>query len=1216
MKLSGLLDVIGSRRAYDQLVQSLAPSGPRRGAADRGTARHAIASVVEPAKPYLLAALHRSLDRPMLVVAGSEARARTLVQQAAAWAGDGAEVALLPAPEPLFYERLPSHPNTALARLRALQLLVSTERRTVVVASVRALMRAVDAPERFRALGRVVRTGDTLRPDDLVGALLALGYSGEALVEYPATFSRRGGIVDVYPVGGANPVRVEFFGDEVESIRAFDAATQRSRNVVPELRLTPSRELPAASPDALAELGRVDASALNPSAGDQWARDLERLAGGFSFDGVEFYAPYLASHSPVAYLPPNGVVVVDEPAGVAAAARELAEQAEELRTELTGRGELPEGFRTAYFDWEALERELARHPRLDLSWQEHESTRSAPSADGSPVVTIGSPSEFRPVPSYAGQLRAALDDLDRWRSAGSTTLLVSQQSSRLADLLEEQAIPAATVADVPELPEPGALVLVHGSLDEGFELTAGPEGGLVVLSDRELFGWTKPARTAPARRPSRDAFLSDLSPGDYVVHVDHGVGRFIRMLRMPSDGGEREYLVLEYAAGDKLYVPADQTDRVTRYVGIGDHAPTLHRLGTSDWARTRSKVKAAVQELAGELLGLYASRKIRTGHAFGADTLWQRELEDAFPYVETPDQLKAISDVKGDMEQSRPMDRLLCGDVGYGKTEVALRAAFKAVNDGRQVAVLVPTTVLAQQHYNTFRERLQAFPVKVEMLSRFRSDREQKKVIEGLAAGTVDICIGTHRLVQKDVTFKNLGLLIVDEEQRFGVLHKEHLKKLRTEVDVLTLTATPIPRTLHMALVGVRDLSVMETPPEDRLPIRTTVTAYDESLIREVILREIDRGGQVFFVHNRVQTIYQMAHKLGELVPHASIVVGHGQMPEEQLEKVMLDFAAGRYDVLVCSTIIESGLDIPNVNTIVVNQADNFGLAQLYQLRGRVGRGANRAYAYFLTPKNRQLSEIAEKRLRTIFEATDLGAGYRIALKDLEIRGAGNLLGAEQHGHVAAVGFHLYTQLLAEAVKSLQGEPVVTPPSVAIDLPLDAYLPASYVEDEQARLNLYSRMASLTDPSQTGDLMLELKDRFGELPEPALNLIYLVQLKLLAGQAGLNKITVEDDQIILQVAHDRRIDADKLRRRFGPLIAVGRTQLRLSRTRAGANWLAILQDIVDAMGEGNASVSGPPAPTASSVKPGDASRADGAASTRTASRPIPSPRGRGDWAGG
>lgn len=1178
MNLSGLLTLLVGRRAYDQLVASLGktasslagqPGGRRRSAPvplpSAPMSDEVRASILDPAKPYLLAALQRDLGRPMLVVVPSEGRARDLAQQVEAWSAVPSRVIHLPAPEPLPYERLPSHPNTAQARLRALQALAAGEA-DVVVASTRALMRPVMAPERFRALTRIVRPGEILRPDDLVATLIDLGYAGEALVEYAGTFSRRGGIVDVFPVDASAPLRVEFFGDEVESVRAFDPTTQRSRQTVPELRLSPSRETLAPTPEALERLRALDTSRLNEAALAQWTRDLERLADNLTFDGFEFYAPYVADHGVLDYLGPNGLVVLDESASLESATVELVRQSEDLRVELLERAELPSDFAVPYFDWPTLENRWRRLPRLALSWRDAEE----PGHDGH----VGRLHDFHTVPSFAGQIHAALDDVSRWRERRLTTVLVTQQAERVTDVFGEAGTPAAVVANVSDLPEEGALVVVRGSLAEGFELSAGAVGGMVLLTDRELFGWTKQARAAPPRRPSREAFLSDLSAGDYVVHVDHGVGRFVGMIRKPSEAGEREYLVLDYASGDRLYVPADQTDRVERYVGVGDHAPMLHRLGTSDWTRARTRVKAAVRELAGQLLRLYASRQSKPGYAFGADTLWQREMEDAFPYQETADQLKAISDVKTDMETDRPMDRLLCGDVGYGKTEVALRAAFKAVNDGKQVAVLVPTTVLAQQHYNTFRERLQAYPVKVEMLSRFRSDKEQKRVIEGLNDGSVDICIGTHRLVQKDVRFKNLGLVIVDEEQRFGVLHKEHFKKLRTEVDVLTLTATPIPRTLHLALVGARDLSVMDTPPEDRLPIRTTVTNFDDGLIREVILREIDRGGQIYFVHNRVQTIYQMAHRLAALVPQASIAVGHGQMPEEQLEKVMLDFAAGRYDVLVCSTIIESGLDIPNVNTIIVNHADHFGLAQLYQLRGRVGRGANRAYAYFLTQKDRQLTEIAEKRLRTIFEASDLGAGYRIALKDLEFRGAGNILGAEQHGNVAAVGFHLYTKLLADAVKELKGEKVEEAPSVIVDLPLDAYLPPAYVEDEAARLNLYTRLATIADSSRVGELMLELRDRFGEVPEPALNLIYLVQLKLLAAKAGVQKIQADADQIVIQFHEGTRFDARSVGERFRNAVAIGRTQIRLSRKLAGFNWMALLQDVVDvASGE-----AAPPAP--------------------------------------
>ncbi|HEX5414427.1 MAG TPA: DEAD/DEAH box helicase, partial [Chloroflexota bacterium] len=787
MNLSGLLGLLRAQKGYERLARELG------GAATR-TAPVRSAALVDPAKPFLLATLQG--DRPdaaTLVVVPSEQRARDLEQQIQSWSSTPDRICAFPAPEPLFYERIPSHPNTIQARLRALRLLASGRAGAVVVASVRALMRPVMAPDRFRALSRTLRSGEVARPTDLVSTLLNLGYTQEALVEYAGGFSRRGGILDVYPVDAELPVRLEFFGDEIESIRQFDPTTQRSRGAVAELVLSPSRDVPLASPEAIAPLRALDLSGLSEATRAQWQRDDERLGEGLSFEGLEFYAPYLADHSLLDYLSGQDLLVLDEPRAVETAATELARQAEELKTELIERGEIPADFRPGYLDWPTLARGFARFGRLSLTWQDGDGDAVAADDVGHDRAEKHPRrlADLKPVPSYAGQLHAALDDVARWRESGTTALLVSQQSARLKDLFDEAGVPAAILGDVTTPTEPGALLLVHGSLNEGFELLDGHgargSGGLAVLTDRELFGWTKPARARPARRPSRDAFLSDLTPGDYVVHVDHGVGRFVRMLRMGEPGSEREYLLLQYAENDKLYVPADQSDRVSRYVGAGggtgEHAPTLHRLGTSDWNRTKAKVKAAVREVAGELLRLYATRHARPGHAFAPDSVWQRELEDSFPYTETPDQLQAILDTKTDMETARPMDRLLCGDVGYGKTEVALRAAFKAVCDGKQVGVLVPTTILAQQHFNTFRERLQAFPCKVEMLSRFRSEKEQKAVLEGLTAGQVDIVIGTHRLVQKDVIFKNLGLVIVDEEQRFGVLHKEHFKKLRTEVD-------------------------------------------------------------------------------------------------------------------------------------------------------------------------------------------------------------------------------------------------------------------------------------------------------------------------------------------------------------------------------------------------------------------------------------------------
>jgi transcription-repair coupling factor (superfamily II helicase) len=787
-------------------------------------------------------------------------------------------------------------------------------------------------------------------------------------------------------------------------------------------------------------------------------------------------------------------------------------------------------------------------------------------------------------PAFAGRLNAFLDRVARpAMRGGESIVVVSQQSARLQELLAERNVEIAPTVRLPaeweRAAEAGRLALIHGSLPEGWRCEA---LGISVYTDGELFGWRKVRRPVrQARSAARDAFLSDLQPGELVVHVDHGIGKFRGLYRTggaesSNDNGTanatREFLLIEYDGSDRLYVPSEQADRVTRYVGGGDDSPNLTRLGTQEWTRAKARARRAVRDIAKDLVELYAARKLAEGHAFSPDTTWQNELEDSFPYVETPDQLTAISEVKADMEIAVPMDRLLVGDVGYGKTEVALRAAFKAVMDGRQVAVLVPTTVLAQQHYATFKERFGAFPVRVEVLSRFRSPKEQQAVVEAAAAGAVDVVIGTHRLVSKDVSFKNLGLLIVDEEQRFGVAHKERLKQLRKEVDVLTLTATPIPRTLHMSLAGVRDMSVMETPPEERLPIRTYVAEYDDGLVRAATLREIDRGGQVYFVHNRVQSIEIVQRRLRELVPEARFLVGHGQMAEEQLERVMLDFAEGKADVLLCTTIIESGLDITNTNTIIIDMAHRLGLAQPYQLRGRVGRGPVRAYAYFLYARDTQLNEQAEARLRTIYEATELGAGFRIAMKDLEIRGAGNLLGAEQSGQIAAVGFDLYTRLLGEAVDLMQAAQAGPPPPLtdaagpdrrpSLDLPLDAFLPAEYVTDESARLNLYQRFATATTGEQVGALIGELEDRFGPLPEPATNLVYQVGLRLEAQRAGVSQVTATDHEIVVKLHGRPPADVTRLSREVGAALRAGSNQLRLPRGK-GEGWLVTLQRLVD-----------------------------------------------------
>jgi transcription-repair coupling factor (superfamily II helicase) len=700
-------------------------------------------------------------------------------------------------------------------------------------------------------------------------------------------------------------------------------------------------------------------------------------------------------------------------------------------------------------------------------------------------------------------------------------------------------------------------------LDGGWTM---PQERLLLLADLEVFGFHKQARRV-TRRPVADqiAFANSLTPGEFVVHVDHGVAKFTGLTRVDTSGVEREYLLLEYARGDKLYVPVDQSDRVTRYSG-GGVSPVVTKLGSGEWVRTKQRVRRAVREMAFELIQLYAAREAADRQPFSADTSWDIELAESFPYVETADQFRAIADVKGDLQSERPMDRLVCGDVGFGKTEVALRAAFKAVNNGRQVAVLVPTTVLALQHFTTFSQRLAAFPVRVEMLSRLKSKQDQREIVQGLFDGTVDIVIGTHRLVQKDVKFKDLGLVVIDEEQRFGVRQKEFLKQIRTEVDVLTMSATPIPRTLHMSLVGIRDISMIDTAPQARLPIRTFVTESDDKLIREVVLREMERGGQVYVVHNRVHSIDRLAHRLRELVPEARFGIGHGQMDEEVLEEVILGFVRHDYDVLICTTIIESGIDIPNVNTIIIDDADKFGLTQLYQLRGRVGRAANRAYAYLLHKRDKVLTEEAQARLEAIQEATELGAGMRVAMRDMEIRGAGNILGAEQSGHIAEIGFELYIRLLSQAVEEIRaGHPFSEQSAISLDLPLTALIPASYVADMELRLATYRRVAGVASPRQLNEVREELVDRFGPIPDEVEHLLALIALRLRSEELGIESIVEREREIVVRPVEARLLDQRRLNSMLGRAIRFTPHAVRLRLPELEVPWEEAINAVLDAI---------------------------------------------------
>jgi len=1043
----------------------------------------------------VLSTLHADLNLPILLITDRADHALAMFDELGFWVKSARY--LFAEPNPLFYEEAAWGVTTRRDRLQTLTALSAfhlpftrkPETPPIIVTSVRSLMTRTLPRRDFLKACKKLSVGQNSQPDGLMREWARIGYQRVNTVLEPGQFSGRGGILDVWAPTELNPVRLDFFGDEIETLRSFDPATQRTLEKLDSILITPAREFLADTTESEAQLS-------------------------------EFHIPLLHGQpaSLLDYLPQKTLVLVDDLSLVDVMANEVEEQALKFRQESIREGTLSADFPVPYMPWSELHDAMDEFVHLELGHSTY-----VPLQDGEEDLV----SHFGHDERFGGRLKPFIDYLAPIVEAGEQVFIVSRQAQRLKELWSEH-YPTS---------EPANLEFAEASLSEGFTLKDQSLITIHLITDSEVFGWERPQPRTRLRQTADtpESLYADLQAGDYVVHVDHGIGRFAGLIQRQLDGHEREYLTVEYERGDILYVPVHQADRLTRYVGADGGKPTLDNLGGQAWAETKARVKEAVQKVAEDLLDLYARRQVVEGFSFAEDTQWQKELEDSFPYVETEDQKRAIVDIKRDMERARPMDRLLCGDVGYGKTEVALRAAFKAVMSGRQVAVLVPTTVLAQQHFETFSQRLAAFPVKVEMLSRFRTPREQTEILHQLSVGEVDIIIGTHRLISSDVVFKDLGLVVIDEEQRFGVTHKEHLKKLRTEVDVLTLTATPIPRTLYMALTGVRDISNLNTPPEERLPIVTHVGPYSPRLVRQAILRELERGGQIFFVHNRVQTIEAMRAHLAQLVPEARVDIGHGQMAENQLSAVMHRFGNREVDILLSTTIIESGLDIPNANTLIVDRADTFGLAQLYQLRGRVGRGAMRAYAYFFRHNKMSPTQEGQQRLEVIAENTQLGAGYSIAMRDLEIRGAGELLGTRQHGFIQSVGFHLYTRMLADAVRRLRriatdvlkvesgkldtafstfNLPLSIP--VNVDLPLAVGIPASYISDQDLRLRLYRRIADLRDETELDALGSEFRDRFGQLPEMVQNLFYQIRVKLRAEKVGLSSVNWESGQVLLK----------------------------------------------------------------------------------------------------
>ena len=1099
-----------------------------------GTGRIRVSGLVPTAKALLLVLLQKAAGRPFVVVVSDNRAAEDLVPVLQAFceltgAAAPDSVVALPDHDVLPFQNLSPHPEIQEERAVALWK-IATGAASFVVSPIAATALRLRSAEYYADLARTVRRGEMLDVDSLLPHLNTVGYHSTDVVEMPGEYALRGGILDVYSPEEERPVRIEFFGDEVESIRKFDPATQRSSNPVDEALLLPLTETPVSEELLGAVHARLSGKRITGS--EEIVEQAVRAGGVTVFPGWEFYTPVAGADHTVFDLLPRALVLTDELEALRPEFDQVWSRIEEAH-ESSGVGNL---FRPVdlYLSPEGWWEKLSSWPGADV---EHlEITRG----DGSAAAfTFHS----QPAARFHGSVPAMLEEVKKLIADSKRVLIAvpnTGEVERLADIFSEYAVSfrlgsrtrsGESYADETSYFSGELLTatLAKAYVPDGVML---PEANLAILGARDLFDESDSVVSRPQRHKSKtSAFLSDfrdLQVGDYVVHVEHGIGQYQGLKEINQGDGNAEFMLLEYAEAARLYVPLTRLDLVQKYRSAEGAKPTLNHLGTAAWGKTKARVRKAMKDMADELLKLYAERKTAEGHAFSPDNEWMREFEDTFEFSETEDQDLAITDVKRDMESSQPMDRLLCGDVGYGKTEIAMRAAFKAISDNKQVAVLAPTTVLAFQHYETFRQRFAAFPVAIEMISRFRTPKQQKEILQKVEAGKVDILIGTHRLLSKDVKFADLGLLVVDEEQRFGVRHKERLKQMRKQVDVLTMSATPIPRTLHMSLVGLRDMSVIETPPKDRIAIQTVVANWDEKLIQSAIEQELDRGGQVYFVHNRVDSIWEIAAKLQALVPRARIIVGHGQMSEGELEKVMLKFMHHEADILVATTIIENGLDIPLCNTILINRADRLGLSELYQLRGRVGRSNRRAYAYLLLPAEIELTPIARRRLAALKEFSDLGAGFKIAALDLELRGAGNMLGGEQSGHIEAVGFELYTQMLDRAVREMKGEAAADEAETQLNLGLNIRIPVDYIPEENQRLRMYKRVAGVETESQLGDVGAELQDRYGEPPAPVRNLLDYAALKLLAMRVGATAIERKRDLVNIKFRQNAEIDPGKL----------------------------------------------------------------------------------------
>lgn len=1092
-----------------------------------------ISGCIDAAKPHIIYGVHNGSGN-RIIVTFQEQKARELCEE---YRFFDSKAAYYPAKDILFYQSDIRGNVLTAERINALKLMAE-EKNCTIITTFDGLMNPMPSPEKFIQAVKRIAVGDSVDMEELLRHLVELGYEKNYQAQTRGEFSVRGGIIDIFPLTEENPFRIELWGDEVDSIRSFDPESQRSIENMEEIHIYPACELVLTEEERKAGIERILKEAEKVSAKlrkemrteeayrvKSAAEQIAEEAGELCMSaGLDAYLSYFCEErvSLLDYFDVNDTVIfLDE--AIRTVERGIATEAEfsESMKQRLEKGYILPGQMRELFGYKEILAKISGRKCISLVALEMKN----PHLDFNDRMNIQS----KTVNPYNNSFELLVKDLERYKRNGYRVVLLSgsrTRAKRLADDLMGEGLNVFYSEDFDHEVKPGEIMTGYGKLKKGYEY---PMLKFVVISESDIFGGErKKKKRRRLYEGERIASFTDLNIGDYVVHENHGLGIYRGLEKIEVDKVVKDYIKIEYAGGGNLYILATQLELIQKYAGADARKPKLNKLGGQEWNRTKTKVRGAVREIAQDLVVLYAQRQSRKGFVYGPDTVWQREFEEMFPFEETEDQELAIAATKADMESTKIMDRLICGDVGYGKTEIAIRAAFKAVQDGKQVAFLVPTTILAQQHYNTFVQRMKDFPVNVELLCRFRSAAEQRKTIENLKKGSVDIVIGTHRLLSKDVSYKSLGLLVIDEEQRFGVTHKEKIKQMKTDVDVLTLTATPIPRTLHMSLIGIRDMSVLEEPPMDRIPIQTYVMEYNEELVREAISRELARGGQTYYVYNRVREIADVAVKLSELVPEANIAYAHGQMRETELENIMYRFINGEIDVLVSTTIIETGMDISNVNTMIIHDADNMGLSQLYQLRGRVGRSNRTAYAFLMYKRDKMLKEVAEKRLAAIKEYTELGSGFKIAMRDLEIRGAGNLLGAEQHGHMEAVGYDLYCKMLNEAVKEAKGIAVEEKFDTAIDIDIDAYIPMGYIPNEFQKLDIYKRIAGIETAEEIEEMLEELIDRFGDPPKSVENLLYIARVKSKAHHVYYTEVAQKGDTLQFTLYEKARIDVTKI----------------------------------------------------------------------------------------